>query len=107
VRYLGDPVDGSGTRLYANLVAVAARFVDAYRVIVSAYCRTLAKRIHFAIESIALLSLIRSGLWPGSKPRDSAESGSASRTPMKVDATRKLPTSPRRLPPPLSASARM
>jgi hypothetical protein len=40
------------------------------------YSVTPAKRIHFPIESIGLLSLIRSGLWLGSKPRDNAESGS-------------------------------
>ena len=51
------------------------------------------------VESIGLLSPIRSGLWLGSKPRESAESGSASKTPTKVDATRKLPTSPSLLPP--------
>jgi hypothetical protein len=37
VRNLGDPVDRSGPPLYGkNLAAVAARSVDAYRVIVSA-----------------------------------------------------------------------
>ena len=37
MRNLGDPVDRSGPPLYGkNLVAVAARSVDAYRVIVSA-----------------------------------------------------------------------
>ena len=65
------------------------------RKVITLYGMTLAKRIHFAIELIGLLSLIRSGLWLGVKPRDSAESGSARRTPTKVDATRKLPTSPR------------
>ena len=73
----------------------------------SFYSITLANRIHPSIESIGVLSPIRSGLCVGSKPRDSAESGSASKTPTKVDATRKLPTSPSLLPPPFSASARI